>query len=389
MYLYDTTAIIEDRRIKIVTDEASISISNASGTPWNDIGITPGLYTNTTVTSTDAFAKQFRDIINSESNQISVSTSSDNRMSFNFSGTSISFAGTTDDVLAKLGLEETYTSIAENANFKIMRWKSVRYSPNYNYTSYLDFLISSGFINESGQLHNTMKVWYDAEHNSNPDGWSVVKYAVNDIPASGSVINKQMIDTVNTNNIKRLIVQDGENYYNYQIYDPLNLKLPGEITKNVDYIDWQDPAKYDDEYSNELWLSSNVGKIWWDTKPARYYRYNDFGDANGNIDLDYAKRYWGKLVPGSRVVIKQWKSSSSVPEDISWFNTETYWDTGKNLSVTKYYFWSEVSSDVNENDYSIDEIKMFLETGGDTNKFIPASHNKILVNNSTIFNMIR
>ena len=382
----DTSVVIEDRRIKIITDESSISISNVSGTPWNDIGIIPGLYNNTTISSADNFATQFKNIINSESSQIVASTTSDNRMSFNFSGTSISFAGTTQDVLSKLGLQETYTSIAENANFKIMRWKSVRYSPNYNYTSYLDFLTASGFINQDGQLHNTMNVWYDSEHDTNLTGWSVVKYAVNDYPYGGSVINKQITNNINVDSIKRLIVQDDKNYYNYQIYDPLNLKLPGEITKNVDYIDWQDPAKYDDEYSNELWLSSNVGKIWWDTNSVRYYRYNDFGDPQGNVDLNYAKRYWGKLVPGSRVVIKQWKSSSSVPEDISWFNTETYWDTGKNLRVTKYYYWSEIDSSTGENDYSIDEIKMFLETGGETNKFIPLSHNQILVNNSTLFN---
>ena len=33
----DTKVVIEDRRIKIQTDQASISVSNSRGDPWNDI----------------------------------------------------------------------------------------------------------------------------------------------------------------------------------------------------------------------------------------------------------------------------------------------------------------------------------------------------------------
>ena len=90
--------------------------------------------------------------------------------------------------------------------------------------------------------------------------------------------------------MQRVILQDGENYNLYQLFDPLNLKLPGEIIKNLDYITWEDPAKYDKVTSKELWLDDWVGTTWWDTTLARYYRYNDYGDENGTLIESFASR---------------------------------------------------------------------------------------------------
>ena len=182
-----------------------------------------------------------------------------------------------------------------------------------------------------------------------------------------------------------MVVKDGEAFYTYQLFDPLNMKIPGSINKDIDYVDWQDPAKYDDEYSNDLWLSEHEGEIWWDTKTARYYRYKDYGDSNQNINVDYLKRYWGKLIPGSSVTMKQWKSSSTVPEDVTWFNVETRWETETNRNITTYYYWSTVGIDVPEKEYTIEEIKMLIESGGTTNKFIPIDDRTIITSNSARF----
>ena len=98
---------------------------------------------------------------------------------------------------------------------------------------------------------------------------------------------------------------DGENFFNYQLFDPLNLKFPGTAVQDIDYTTWEDPAGYDETSSNELWLDENLGKIWWDTSLARYYRYNDYGDLNKNLVESHVSKYWGKLVPGSEINIKQ------------------------------------------------------------------------------------
>ena len=187
--------------------------------------------------------------------------------------------------------------------------------------------------------------------------------------------------------MKRVILQDGENYNLYQLFDPLNLKLPGEIIKNLDYITWEDPAKYDKVTSKELWLDDWVGTTWWDTTLARYYRYNDYGDENGTLIESFASRYWGKLVPGSEINVKKWTKSETLPENITTYTSKVYFDTNRNKSITEYFYWSEVGSDPTEGKtLSIEEIKMLLESGNIKNKFIPISPDKILIsNNAYIF----
>ena len=101
--------------------------------------------------------------------------------------------------------------------------------------------------------------------------------------------------TINTDFVKRIIVKDGENFTNHSLYDPLNLKMPGAITSKLEYVAWNDPAKYDVSGSSDIWLDEKLGKIWWDTDLARFYRYNDYGDSNGNINTDYAKKYWAQV----------------------------------------------------------------------------------------------
>jgi len=186
---------------------------------------------------------------------------------------------------------------------------------------------------------------------------------------------------------RRVIIKDGENFYNYQLFDPLNLKMPGEIIKNLDYITWEDPAGYDNSIDNELWLDSHLGEVWWDTTLARYYRYNDYGDSNARLIEKFASKYWGKLVTGSEINVKRWTKSETLPENITTFTTKVYFDTEKNRSITEYFYWSEEGSEpTNNKTLSIEEIKMLIESGNIKNKYIPIGADKILIsNNSYVF----
>lgn len=355
------------RQLAITSSQSSIVLSNTTGNPLNDLGINAGTYSNSTTVSSSA--SEFKDFINSQSNDVVVNITSDGRMVFTTGNVSLSFSGTSDAMLTKLGLYRDYTSVTSNANFKAMRWKSMRFTPFFLFETFDEFYTDLG-------LNSEALIWADQYAG---EGWAVLTRN-----STGSLIPRNReATTLEVDFMKRVILKDGDKFFNYQLHDPLNLKFPGSATRDIDYITWEDPAGYDNATSKELWLDENLGKIWWDTSLARYYRYNDYGDANRNLVESFTSKYWGKLVAGSEINIKQWSKSEALPEGITTFTTKVYFDTTKNKSITEYYYWSEVGSEpVAGKTLSIEEIKMLLESGDINNKFIPVSNNKILISNN-------
>ena len=360
-----------DRKLVISGDEYRVDISNLTGNPLNDIGIVAGEYISTSVISTSLL--EFRDQINSQSATIIASTTSDGRFVLTSNALSMSFSGTSQALLNKIGFYKDYTSISSNANFKVMRWKSVRFTPGYNGEDFDTFYQDLG-------LNAVSKIWADEYANI---GWAVL----NRTDVGNLVITNRKAKEVDVDLVNRVIVKDGEDYTIHNLYDPLNLKLPGTVMKDIDYVDWNDPAKYDEYLSSGLWLSEKLGEIWWDTNLARFYRYNDYGDANGNIVINHVKRYWGEIVTGSQVKIKQWVRSESLPTGITWFNQEKYWDSARNKEITNYYYWTELGTLPRyEKEYSTDEIRMIIESGDVKNKFIPIDDNTIIISNKQKYN---
>ena len=360
-----------DRKLVISGDEYRVDISNLTGNPLNDIGIVAGEYISTSVISTSLL--EFRDQINSQSATIVASTTSDGRFVLTSNALSMSFSGTSQVLLDKIGFYKDYTSISSNANFKVMRWKSVRFTPGYNGEDFDTFYQDLG-------LNAVSKIWADEYANI---GWAVL----NRTAVGNLVITNRKAKEVDVDLVNRVIVKDGEDYTIHNLYDPLNLKLPGTVMKDIDYVDWNDPAKYDEYLSSGLWLSEKLGEIWWDTNLARFYRYNDYGDANGNIVINHVKRYWGEIVTGSQVKIKQWVRSESLPTGITWFNQEKYWDSARNKEITNYYYWTELGTLPRyEKEYSTDEIRMIIESGDVKNKFIPIDDNTIIISNKQKYN---
>ena len=355
------------RQLLITSSQTSIALSNTTGNPLNDLGINAGTYSNST--SVSSSASEFKDFINTQSSAISVNITSDGRMVFTSANVSLSFSGTSDGILTKVGLYRDYTSVTSNANFKAMRWKSMRFTPFFLFETFDEFYADLG-------LNAEALIWADSYAS---DGWAVL----NRNSTGSLIVRNREATTLEVDYMKRVIIQDGDNFFNYQLYDPLNLKFPGSATRDIDYITWEDPAGYDNATSKELWLDENLGKIWWDTTLARYYRYNDYGDANRILVESFASKYWGKLVPGSEINIKQWSKSEALPEGITTFTTKVYFDTIKNKSITEYYYWSEIGSEpVSGKTLSIEEIKMLLQSGDINNKFIPISNSKIAISNN-------
>jgi len=356
-----TTASLSDRQILITSSEKSILTANITGNPLSDIGITVGTFSNTTVLSSSAlgFAGQ---ITAASTKGLSVSLSSDGRMIFTNTGVSMSFSGTSTELLTRVGLVRDYSAHTSSANYKAMLWKSVRHTPGVNGSSFAEFYTSLG-------LNSTSKLWQDDYENTG-------RWAIRDRDTSGNLsIYARQSSVIDTDLTKRLIIQDGEKFINHQIYDPLNLKMPGSIISKLDHIVWNDPASYDTTTSNDIWLDEKLNEIWWDTDLARFYRYNDYGDSDGNLDVNYVKKYWGTLIPGSTVIVKKWTKSRIAPVETLRYNTKKYYDDVAGKEVTDYFYWSSASAEAVE-------IAMLIAAGGTKNKFIPVGSSSVLISNN-------
>ena len=350
-------AVKSDRQVKITSTEKSIVTSNISGNPLSDLGITAGTYSNATSSSPSAL--EFASQITAASDLV-VGLSSDGRMIFTSDSVQMSFSGTSSSMLTRVGLVLTYSNVTSSANFKAMQWKSVRYTPGFNGSSRLEFETALG-------LNSASKLWID---NYSTAGWAVLSYS----PATGTSIHARKATVIDTDLTKRLIVQDGENFINHQLYDPLNLKMPGQIVSKLDYIMWTDPAKYDTTTSNDLWLDEKLDTIWWDTEDARFYRYNDYGDANGNLDVDFVRKYWGKTVDSSNIIIRKWTKSRTLPVATTAYNTKTYYDTDAGKEITDYFFWSSTDSDAKN-------LAMLLASSAPKNRFLPVGKTSAIITN--------
>ena len=82
--------------------------------------ITAGTYSNASSTSPSAL--EFASQITAASENV-VGLSSDGRMIFTNDTVQMSFSGTSQAILTRVGLALTYSNVTSSANFKAMLWK--------------------------------------------------------------------------------------------------------------------------------------------------------------------------------------------------------------------------------------------------------------------------
>jgi hypothetical protein len=91
------------------------------------------------------------------------------------------------------------------------------------------------------------------------------------------------------------------------------------------------------------------------------------------------KKYWGKLVGSSQVIVKKWTKSRTLPEGTTTYNTKKYYDELVNKEVTDYFYWATESDDCKE-------IAMLINSEGPKNKFIPVGTTSVIIsNNATLY----
>ena len=125
--------------------------------------------------------------------------------------------------------------------------------------------------------------------------------------------------------------------------DPLQGKILGAASANINYQGGIDPAAYNTGTVNNFgsqWRDEYVGQFWWDLSTVRFIDYHQ-------DTIEYKARRWGQLFPGSSVDIYQWTKNSVAPADYTGegevYTTESYVITSELDSagtfVTNYYYW--------------------------------------------------
>mgnify|MGYP001315870032 CR=1 FL=1 len=125
--------------------------------------------------------------------------------------------------------------------------------------------------------------------------------------------------------------------------DPLQGKILGAATANINYQGGIDPASYNTGTVNNYgsqWRDQYLGHFWWDLSTVRFIDYHQ-------DTIEYKARRWGQLFPGSSVDVYQWTKNTVAPADYtgegSVYTTDSYVVTTELDSagtfVSNYYYW--------------------------------------------------
>lgn len=152
-----------------------------------------------------------------------------------------------------------------------------------------------------------------------------------------------VVDISRIQNIQMFSAETNNTLINLDYMDPLQGKLLGAVSENIDVVSNIDPATYNNSNNTQsgfVWGASKVGTIWFDTTNVRFINYHQ-------NDNTYNARYWGTLFPGSDVAIYSWIASNvppteyaglGVPKDINLYTVQTVLNSSNQVTPV-YYFW--------------------------------------------------
>lgn len=98
---------------------------------------------------------------------------------------------------------------------------------------------------------------------------------------------------------------------NLDYIDPLQGKLLGVVSQNLDLVTSSDPASYNSPNTLSpgkiIWGASQLGKLWFNTSKVKFVNYHQ------NNSVVYNSKWWGKVFPGSDVQVYSWITSDALP----------------------------------------------------------------------------
>jgi hypothetical protein len=196
-----------------------------------------------------------------------------------------------------------------------------------------------------------------------PGGGTIYSFLNADIDLGWKLIRSKSprvdVNALNTSFLYDSSSQLLINHFDY--IDPAKGKLLGTVDQEIDYRETFDPAVYNqsikkDTIINEsfYWTTSQVGKTWWDLSVASFIDYEQGS-------LVYRAKNWGKLFPGSQVVIYEWVESNVLPSqylinefngipkyvDDSSYSSTSIVDKVTGIIKQKYYYWVSGKTTVN------------------------------------------
>ena len=168
--------------------------------------------------------------------------------------------------------------------------------------------------------------------------------------------------------------------------DPIQGKVAGIAEQDITFKSYYDPAYYNvgstnsiNVNSDQTWLDSHVGQVWWDLTSARYvYPYQG--------SINYQKNNWSALSEGAEINVYEWVESDVLPSQWA-VEADTEKGIVKNISgqplygdakysaklnydplsqtfTTKYYFWvkdNKVIPSLENRNISVYDISQLIE----------------------------
>ena len=162
-----------------------------------------------------------------------------------------------------------------------------------------------------------------------------------------------IVDINKIQNAQIFSAETNNTLINLDYIDPLQGKLLGAVRQNIDYVQSQDPARYNSDLADQtgyVWGGTQVGQIWFNTNNVRWINYHQ-------NDVVYNSKYWGSVFPGSDVAVYTWVASFVPPSAYQGpgvpFNTNLYAVSSvlnsSNVVVPVYYFWVRNSNIIAQN----------------------------------------
>lgn len=157
-------------------------------------------------------------------------------------------------------------------------------------------------------------------------------------------VDKKPLPQVNINALKNICIYnrvDNQTLEWLDYIDPIQNKLLGAVTENLDIMSLTDPAGYG---ANEIsWTQDYVGTTWLDLNTIKLVDYHQ-------PDIVYNANNWGRAFPGSTADVYTWVESDVDPTQypgpgfavtFDRFVSVNSYDASTNSIRTKYYFWAK------------------------------------------------
>ena len=161
-----------------------------------------------------------------------------------------------------------------------------------------------------------------------------------------------VVDIEKIQNAQIFSAETNQTLINLDYIDPMQNKMLGVIRQNIDYVDNVDPASYNADrnrvVSGKVWGSRNEGRLWFDSSNVRWFNYHQ-------NDVVYNSKFWGRVFPGSTVIVYTWVVSNVPPaqyqgpgvvRSTTQFSVESTLNSS-NVATPVYCFWVRNTDTIN------------------------------------------